>query len=79
MFDIINSLESNKEWLFSGLGITILGCLVCITRTIFHWLHKQNNTEPKQIQVTGDNSVNLQAGGNLTVNNSHFGGKENVK
>ena len=79
MLDIINLLWANKEWLFSGIGgVVLLGCLGWIIRTVHHWLHKQDN-EPKQTQITGDNGVNIQTGGNLTVNNSHFGGKDNVK
>ena len=82
MVDIINLLWTNKDWIFSGIGVAVvlgvIGGLGWIIRAIYQWLHKQNNTEPKQIQITGDNSTSYQIGGNSTVN-TYFGGKENGK
>lgn len=83
MIDIGNSIWTSKEWLFNGFGgavfLAFLGFIGWIIKTIYHRRHKQNNAETKQIQIAGDNSVNIQAGGNLTVSNSHFGGRENAK
>jgi hypothetical protein len=79
MVDIIDLLNENKEWLFSGLGITILGLLVWIIRTVFHRRHEQKATEQKLIQVAGDYGVNTQVGGNVIINHNDFGGKRNVK
>jgi hypothetical protein len=76
MSDMINLLNTNKEWLFSGIGVVILGLII---RSIFHRLHKKNNVKSKQTQNTGDNCTNFQSGGNLTINNPDFGGKKNVK
>ncbi len=82
MLDITNILENNKEWLFDGLGgtilVAILSCLGWIIRTVLHKFHRQNSTESKQIQINGDYSTNYQIGGNSIVN-SYFGGKENGK
>lgn len=53
----MNWIIANKEWLFSGIAIVvpiaILGWILC-TRNI------------KQVQKSGKNSKNIQAGGNIT-------------
>ncbi|AKB56712.1 hypothetical protein [Methanosarcina barkeri] len=67
MFDIIDFLNTNKEWLFSGIGTStifeifaIIGGIISI---IIYWLLKKNNAEPNQIQIIGNNSSgNKQAG-----------------
>lgn len=69
VLDIINLLKTNQEWLFSGIGVVGVSW---ISRTIYHWFHKQNYTEPKQKQITGDNCVNFQSGAGITINNSHL-------
>lgn len=45
----------NKEWLFSGLGIAIAS-----------WLFMRNKTSQMK-QKGGDNSTNIQVGGNLEI------------
>lgn len=49
------------EILFSGLGTAILGYLF--------FKHK-NEKQIKQNQKSGNNSINIQAGENINVNNS---------
>ena len=45
----------NKEWIFSGIGVSILTALIW-----FFW--PKSGTGKKQIQKAGDASVNVQAG-----------------
>lgn len=45
----------NKEWLFSGLGITIAS-----------WLFLRNKAS-QLTQKSGNNSTNIQVGGNLNL------------
>ena len=51
-------LIANKEWIFSGIGIAIPVAVV-------GWLFASRNN--KQKQSGGDNSTNIQIGGNLTI------------
>jgi hypothetical protein len=55
----------NKEWLFSGVAIAI-------PLAIIGWFF--SNQGNKQVQKSGDNSTNIQVGGNLKL-----GGNENDK
>lgn len=58
---------SNKEWLLSGIGITIPSML-------FAWfLQKKKRAAQTQSQRSGNNSTNLQAGRDITT------GKKNSK
>lgn len=51
-------IVQNKEWLFSGVAIAI-------PLAIIGWLFfSQGNN---QIQKSGDNSTNIQVGGNLKI------------
>jgi len=57
---IVKWILSNKEWLFSGIGVTfILG-------VISYFFQKKSSIN--QSQKSGNNSYNIQAGGNLEVN-----------
>jgi len=50
---------NNKEWLFSGIAIAIpLG--------VIGWFISSKKN--RQIQKGGDNSTNIQVGGNITIN-----------
>lgn len=49
----------NKEWLFSGIAIAIPIALI-------GWFFSGKNN--KQIQKSGDNSNNIQIGGNVKIN-----------
>lgn len=48
----------NKEWLFSGIAIAI-------PLAIISWLTSSRRN--KQIQKSGDNSTNIQIGGNFKI------------
>lgn len=47
----------NKEWIFSGIGVTLLG--------VFFSFLKKN--KPNQIIKSGSNSLNIQSGGNSDI------------
>jgi len=60
--DFTNWIASNKEWLFSGLGITTLAL---IWRVFF----KGSQGSSSQKIRSGDNSINLQADRDVKFNN----------
>ena len=49
----------NKEWIFSGIGIFIISLIV-------GFFGKKQQTS-KQIQKSGPNSTNYQAGGDIKI------------
>ncbi|ELC9718925.1 hypothetical protein [Vibrio vulnificus] len=48
----------NKDWLFSGIAIAI-------PLAVVGWFFASNST--KQVQKGGDNSTNIQVGGNFSI------------
>lgn len=58
MKTIIDWITNNKEWIFSGLGISVLGLLIKIFTKI---------TNNKNIQKIKNNSNGIQIGGNLNI------------
>ncbi|MHB1392487.1 MAG: hypothetical protein ACYCYE_05275 [Clostridia bacterium] len=58
---------NNKEWLFSGIAIAI-------PLAIIGWFFSAKKN--RQIQKSGNNSTNIQVGGNITINDR--GEKKNV-
>lgn len=55
---VLNWLITNKEWVFSGIGIFIIG-LFFTSKAV-----KRN----KQKQKLGDNSFGIQANGDVKIN-----------
>jgi hypothetical protein len=54
---MIDWINQNKEWFFSGLGVTII-------TIVAGWLfNSSKNKSIKQIQSSGNNSSNIQVGG----------------
>ena len=49
-------IVANKEWLFSGL-------LVAIPIALVGWFFARRHLHRSQVQRSGDNSINIQAGG----------------
>jgi len=60
-------INDNKEWLFSGVGITIitLAFNVFKKQNKINKLQSQNN----QVQKSGDKSKNIQAGNDVNITN----------
>jgi hypothetical protein len=55
----------NKEWLFSGIGITIVSW-------VLSKVFKKKNTKPNKTvmkQTSGHSSTNIQASGDITLHN----------
>lgn len=66
---MVNNLKwimENADWLFSGLGVTILTALGGI------FVKKKLDNKNSQTINSGNNSTNIQGGGNVNVN---IGGK----
>lgn len=59
MENILAWIGSNKEWLFSGIGVLIVSTVI----TLFI----RHGKSSKQIQKSGSNSVNIQVGHNLNI------------
>lgn len=53
---------NNKEWIFSGVGIFI------ITFILKTFIKRKRINIDKQIQKSGDNSINYQSKGDINVN-----------
>lgn len=58
-------ISENKDWLFSGIAIAI-------PIAVIGWF--TSSRKNKQIQKGGDNSTNIQVGGNLNL-----GGKKDAE
>ena len=48
---------ANKEWIFSGIGVFIIGIVISLVRK------KQKKKSIKMKQKSGSNSKNIQIGG----------------
>lgn len=58
MADITNYIINNKEWIFSGIGVFFLTLLVGL-------LFRQGTAKSSQNIKAGDNSTNIQVGGDM--------------
>lgn len=67
MESIIQWLDTNKEWLFSGIGLSILTALFSLRKK-----KRLNN----QYQKNGKNSLNIQAGRDIRIENDNSKTKE---
>src|SRR5690242_20699 len=65
--DIINWLDKNKTWVFSGIGVAVVGASVAFVR----WLPGRHAARREQIQLSGADSRNVQVGGNINVSISN--------
>lgn len=59
MIEVIDWFSSNKEWVFSGIGAVIIAAIIT-------WFFRRSQSK-KQIQKSGNNSVNIQVGDNLNI------------
>ena len=57
--EIIDWLDANKHWIFSGIGVAIISIII-------HFFFKRSQSK-KQIQKSGNNSINIQVGDNLNI------------
>lgn len=63
IFDWINQ---NREWVFSGIGVTLLTFSVYILMFFIRRKQPQGNIQSTS-QVSNDNIVNIQGGGDLAI------------
>jgi len=61
MDKVLEWLYSNRSWIFDGIGAIFLSGLIA-----YFWRRRKNDNK-NQSQVSGDNSVNIQAAGNITI------------
>lgn len=64
---MIKWILENKEWLFSGIGLSVFGLIA--------WLFRKLSA-PSQAQRSGRNSINIQAGANIYLGDAD-GNKKN--
>ena len=57
--EIINWFNSNKEWVFSGIGAVSIAAIIT-------WFLRRSPSK-KQIQKSGNDSINIQVGDNLNI------------
>jgi len=57
MEEALQFLDSNKEWLFGGIGVAAVGWLFLFVRG-----RSQKPENSSQLQISGDDSHNEQAG-----------------
>ncbi|MGP7733482.1 hypothetical protein [Oceanimonas smirnovii] len=55
-------LIENKEWVFSGIGVSVLFFVLSLFK---------KNFGSKQVQKSGANSTNYQAGGDINIGSKH--------
>lgn len=55
---MIEYIINNKEWIFSGVGVSIVA-----------WILLGKNKSEEMVLKSGKNSKNIQLKGNITINN----------
>jgi hypothetical protein len=61
---VVQWLIDNKEWVFSGVGVALIAGLVGL-------YFRSRSGGQSQYQRSGDNSTNIQIGGNGTASQRH--------
>lgn len=67
----INYLIKNKEWVFSGLGISVIGAIISLIKILIN--HHKKTSQKSMKQINKDNSSGTQIG---IQNNYYRGDKE---
>lgn len=57
MVKVINWISNNKEWVFSGFGVTLFVLIISFFK----------KSKPSQHQKSGNNSTSYQAGGDIII------------
>lgn len=60
--DLMEWLAKNKEWIFSGIGVFIVGLI---------WSFCKSRTHTKQSQSVKNSSNVIQVGGNVIIEKSN--------
>ena len=64
----INYLIKNKEWIFSGLGIFVIGGIISLIKILIN--HHKKATQKSMKQINKDNSSGTQIG----IQNKYYRG-----
>ena len=64
----INYLIKNKEWIFSGLGIFVIGGIISLIKMLIN--HHKKATQKSMKQINKDNSSGTQIG----IQNNYYRG-----
>jgi hypothetical protein len=64
----INYLIKNKEWIFSGLGIFVIGGIISLIKILIN--HHKKATPKSMKQINKDNSSGTQIG----IQNNYYRG-----
>ncbi len=64
----INYLIKNKEWIFSGLGIFVIGGIISLIKILIN--HRKKATQKSMQQINKDNSSGTQIG----IQNNYYRG-----
>lgn len=65
MNEIFNWIAANKNWIFEGIGVALLTAIVVFFYN--KWSKRKSETNSVKNSISGSN--NVQAGGNITINN----------
>jgi len=66
----INYLIKNKEWIFSGLGIFVIGGIISLIKILIN--HHKKATQKSMKQINKDNSSGTQIG----IQNNYYRGDD---
>lgn len=64
----INYLIKNKEWIFSGLGIFVIGGIISLIKILIN--HHKKASQKSMKQINNDNSSGTQIG----IQNNYYQG-----
>jgi hypothetical protein len=63
--EVFEYIINNKEWIFSGLGVAVIS-----------WVFLRKSSSKKMTQRSGDNSTNIQVGGNINMSDKGKGSED---
>lgn len=66
MEEFFKWVGANKNWIFEGIGVAVLS----VAATAIIWLFRRRRSpEKSQVQTSGDDSINIQAGHDVRIGN----------
>ena len=71
--NIINWIIENQEWIFSGIGVTVLLGIIAFFRKIFQ--KKSESKKSVKIEQKNEGQNNTQIG----IQNNYYGGNKNAR
>jgi hypothetical protein len=74
---MLNWIMENKIWIFSGVGIAVIGGIFALIKWLFN-KNKQDKTI-NQSQKSGNNSINIQVAGDIAISGEVKNGLDTSK